>query len=527
MKNLIYSSDKKGKESAPLSTKNETNNMKNIFQSNNFIQGSSHNNQNEEIYSDSSPSGNFKLPGIKQLLTKSDEEHQAANFERHDQLSPNRNFEDNRHSNQPPQYQMNPTFPYMYGYIPQYTMPAQYPFSLQQQQQYLSQMSNNLYNPTINQLPNGGLIFSPLVSKNNENPDEINSSINKNGEGNLLSINLQQHLSHQPQMPHQMLQPFRNTMPQQHISQNYKGYVPQSQQQPLYPIEQKQEEHPVETESLTKDKLSFTSNNIVERKKKSLKYKKRYICEICAEKAGVIEKKVNGEIYFIDFDTRDPKIVNSKHGKSSIPFSFSTSGHLARHSRLHTGVKNHICPVPMCGKRFGRRDNMRQHYKIHVKKGVGEFDSSSEEQQDIQQQSSVIGTEENGSSNTGNFAPKKNSNDKIDQKQKQDYQNSNTSIPTHDFAKEAQNIMTLQAQQQYIQQQHLVLQAQMGAPYHPLNMLAQKSNFVQGFANENHVYNNSNKAIETSSAEKSLSHNNMTEKENHNHKTLPRNQVTD
>ncbi|KAG7859333.1 hypothetical protein KL939_002233 [Ogataea angusta] len=36
---------------------------------------------------------------------------------------------------------------------------------------------------------------------------------------------------------------------------------------------------------------------------------------------------------------------------------FTTSGHLARHTRIHTGVKNHICPYEGCGARFSRQDN--------------------------------------------------------------------------------------------------------------------------------------------------------------------------
>ncbi|KAH3670122.1 uncharacterized protein OGAPODRAFT_15746 [Ogataea polymorpha] len=45
---------------------------------------------------------------------------------------------------------------------------------------------------------------------------------------------------------------------------------------------------------------------------------------------------------------------------------FTTSGHLARHTRIHTGVKNHICPYEGCGARFSRQDNCMQHYKTHL-----------------------------------------------------------------------------------------------------------------------------------------------------------------
>ncbi|KAI9206013.1 uncharacterized protein BJ171DRAFT_422371, partial [Polychytrium aggregatum] len=45
--------------------------------------------------------------------------------------------------------------------------------------------------------------------------------------------------------------------------------------------------------------------------------------------------------------------------------SFSTSGHLSRHTRIHLNIKPFCCPFPDCSSRFSRQDNMRQHYKIH------------------------------------------------------------------------------------------------------------------------------------------------------------------
>ncbi|KAK6201624.1 uncharacterized protein RJT21DRAFT_120686 [Scheffersomyces amazonensis] len=46
--------------------------------------------------------------------------------------------------------------------------------------------------------------------------------------------------------------------------------------------------------------------------------------------------------------------------------SFTTSGHLARHNRIHTGERKHICPWPTCEARFARQDNCMQHYKTHT-----------------------------------------------------------------------------------------------------------------------------------------------------------------
>ncbi|CUS13933.1 unnamed protein product [Tuber aestivum] len=45
--------------------------------------------------------------------------------------------------------------------------------------------------------------------------------------------------------------------------------------------------------------------------------------------------------------------------------SFTTSGHLARHTRIHTGEKNYVCPETGCGARFSRQDNCMQHYRTH------------------------------------------------------------------------------------------------------------------------------------------------------------------
>lgn len=46
--------------------------------------------------------------------------------------------------------------------------------------------------------------------------------------------------------------------------------------------------------------------------------------------------------------------------------SFTTSGHLARHNRTHTGERKHLCPHPTCSARFARQDNCMQHYKTHL-----------------------------------------------------------------------------------------------------------------------------------------------------------------
>jgi hypothetical protein len=51
-----------------------------------------------------------------------------------------------------------------------------------------------------------------------------------------------------------------------------------------------------------------------------------------------------------------------KHICPTCDRAFTTSGHLARHSRVHTGERNHKCPFPGCETRCSRQDNLQQQY---------------------------------------------------------------------------------------------------------------------------------------------------------------------
>jgi uncharacterized Zn-finger protein len=66
-----------------------------------------------------------------------------------------------------------------------------------------------------------------------------------------------------------------------------------------------------------------------------------------------------------------PSPTNRKYKCKICDKGFTTSGHLARHHRIHTGVKNHICPFEGCNSRFSRQDNCMQHYKTHLKSKKG------------------------------------------------------------------------------------------------------------------------------------------------------------
>ncbi|KAF5334280.1 hypothetical protein D9758_015536 [Tetrapyrgos nigripes] len=61
--------------------------------------------------------------------------------------------------------------------------------------------------------------------------------------------------------------------------------------------------------------------------------------------------------------------LKKKHVCPTCERAFTTSGHLARHSRVHTGEKNHKCPFPGCETRCSRQDNLQQHYRIHLSPG--------------------------------------------------------------------------------------------------------------------------------------------------------------
>ncbi|KAI9034083.1 hypothetical protein DFJ74DRAFT_648160 [Hyaloraphidium curvatum] len=59
---------------------------------------------------------------------------------------------------------------------------------------------------------------------------------------------------------------------------------------------------------------------------------------------------------------------HKKHACPTCGAAFFSSGHLSRHKYIHEPAekKPHPCPIPGCGRRFARSDNMKVHYKSHL-----------------------------------------------------------------------------------------------------------------------------------------------------------------
>ena len=58
-------------------------------------------------------------------------------------------------------------------------------------------------------------------------------------------------------------------------------------------------------------------------------------------------------------------------------------GQFARHYKIHSGVKNYICPLEGCNSSFTRKDNMKYHYKCHFRSSLDENKNIKDETRDI------------------------------------------------------------------------------------------------------------------------------------------------
>jgi zinc finger protein CreA/MIG len=78
------------------------------------------------------------------------------------------------------------------------------------------------------------------------------------------------------------------------------------------------------------------------------------------------EKLMGSQLYSSHLPSQMPSqktklsLQKKRHICNTCERSFTTSGHLARHSRVHTGERNHRCPFPGCETRCSRQDNLQQ-----------------------------------------------------------------------------------------------------------------------------------------------------------------------
>ena len=70
----------------------------------------------------------------------------------------------------------------------------------------------------------------------------------------------------------------------------------------------------------------------------------------------------------VPFTITIPSTKQRKFLCKTCSMAFTTSGHLSRHNRIHTGERNYTCPYEGCKQRFSRHDNCLQHYRTHLKK---------------------------------------------------------------------------------------------------------------------------------------------------------------
>lgn len=88
---------------------------------------------------------------------------------------------------------------------------------------------------------------------------------------------------------------------------------------------------------------------------------------------GIITRGANPESDYKELDGLSKCTQRHACKHKDCGKSFTTSAHLSRHVKLHTGQRPHKCPLPGCKKEFARRDNMLVHYRTHAKKSGVEF----------------------------------------------------------------------------------------------------------------------------------------------------------
>ena len=69
----------------------------------------------------------------------------------------------------------------------------------------------------------------------------------------------------------------------------------------------------------------------------------------------------------LPYDVHERRQIDKPFLCSQCDARFERQAHLDRHFRSHTGEKPFMCEFEGCGKRFSRKDNCRQHTKLHLK----------------------------------------------------------------------------------------------------------------------------------------------------------------
>ena len=100
--------------------------------------------------------------------------------------------------------------------------------------------------------------------------------------------------------------------------------------------------------------------------------------EYYATRNGSLPELLPGKVTSEVVETDLEKSIKKRHpcglaAKTGCDKMFTTSGHAARHAKVHTGEKD--TPCPECGKHFARVDNMKQHLKTHKKDGSSRSNS--------------------------------------------------------------------------------------------------------------------------------------------------------
>ncbi|KAI8457602.1 hypothetical protein BY996DRAFT_6899711 [Phakopsora pachyrhizi] len=122
--------------------------------------------------------------------------------------------------------------------------------------------------------------------------------------------------------------------------------------------------------------------------------------------------------------------------------AFTTSGHLARHNRIHTGEKRYECAMPNCKSRFSRQDNMLQHYRTHLSQksrrvaSVSSSGSTNESKNASSYPAKGLIKQRTESVNKQGSTKSQHSSSNVEKSEKVSHSNKDIGIPASDFAQD-------------------------------------------------------------------------------------------